>query len=320
MTIEAGQTAEQDFTQPLISAGTAVNDQTICGAFTYQVFKVSAGVNVAQTLITVSQVAGTQNRLTATTQDEADVNVHSMRLIVSLGLAEYPTLAVDFTLLIQQATCNCNLIVWDQPAIVTLDTKLMKSPVETITLTKAAVNSASTQAEPAIRSCTGASTCDVSSTVVLVDANTSALDSAFMTFDASTLVLTVEPTVSSQIGTYTMQMTQTVQTGHAPIVMNVVTVTVDCIIEEIRTPNTPATVVYNLMAAAHFETLSPAFYQYPPCDYTLTESISWAIPTIADDTSAITAVSDLQLQVSSTTLTIHGVYSVTVTDTVTYGA
>ena len=47
MTIEAGQTAEQDFTQPLITAGTAVNDQTICGAFTYQVFKVSAGVNVA---------------------------------------------------------------------------------------------------------------------------------------------------------------------------------------------------------------------------------------------------------------------------------
>jgi hypothetical protein len=120
-----------------------------------------------------------------------------MRLIVSLGLTAYPTLAVDFTLLIQQATCNCNLVTWDQPAIVTLDTKLMKAPVETITLTKASVNTASTQAEPAIRSCTGANACDYTATVVLVDGNTSALDGAFMTFDTSTLVLTVEPTVSS---------------------------------------------------------------------------------------------------------------------------
>ena len=88
-----------------------------------------------------------------------------------------------------------------------MNTKLMKSPVETVTLTKATVNAQSEQAEPAIRSCTGANTCDKTSTVVLVDKAKNALDGAFMTFDANTLVLTVQPTISSQIGPYTMQMT-----------------------------------------------------------------------------------------------------------------
>ena len=130
-----------------------------------------------------------------------------MRLVISLGLADYPTQTVDFQLVISQATCNCNLITWDEPAIVTMNTDLMKDPVETLTLTEATINADSEQAEPAIRSCTGGNACDRTTTVVLVDKATGSLDSAFMTFDASTLVLTVEPTVSSQIGTYTMQMT-----------------------------------------------------------------------------------------------------------------
>ena len=156
-----------------------------------------------------------------------------MRLIVSLGRANYPTLEVDFNLVIAQATCNCNLLIWDQPNILTLDTKLYNDPVETETLIRAQINSDSEQAEPAIRSCTGASACDRTSTVVLVDKDTGVLDGAFMTFDDSTMVLSVEPTISSQIGTYTLQITQTVFTGHADIVMDVITVTVDCIIEVI---------------------------------------------------------------------------------------
>lgn len=52
----------------------------------------------------------------------------------------------------------------------------------------------------------------------------------------------------------------------------------------------------------------------------LTETISWAIPAIADDTDAIVAVSDYRISVQSSTLSIHGIYSLTVTDTVTYNA
>ena len=38
--------------------------------------------------------------MTATTQDENDQGIHAMRLIVSLGLVEYPTLTIDFNLVI----------------------------------------------------------------------------------------------------------------------------------------------------------------------------------------------------------------------------
>jgi len=138
------------------------------------------------------------------------VGSHAMKLKVALGSVNYPTLSVTFTLLINQATCDCNLIVWDNPAKVTLNTKLMKSPVQTITLAKSAINVASETATPAIRSCTGGSVCTKTSAVVIVDKAKSALDAAFMTFDTSTLVLTVEPTLHTQIGTYTMKMTQTV--------------------------------------------------------------------------------------------------------------
>lgn len=153
---------------------------------------------------------------------------------------------------------------------------------------------------------------------MLVDKAKNALDAAFMTFDANTLVLTVQPTISSQIGTYTMQMTQTVQTGHSPIVMDVVTVVVDCIIERIDSPNNPGTQTYNLMAAAKDVTLTPAFLQYPPCDYAVNNNIQWTIPTIADDANAITKVNDYQIRISSTTLSIHGEYTLTVTNSVTY--
>jgi len=164
----------------------------------------------------------------------------------------------------------------------------MKSPVDTKTLQRATVNAASETAEPAIRACTGASACDKTSTIVLVNKSTGTLDTTFMTFDTSTMVLTVQPTKSSQIGTYTLKMTQTVKTGHADIVMDVITVVVDCIIERIDTPANPGTKVYNLMASAMIIDLAPNFLQYPPCGYAITENIQWTIPPISADASAIT--------------------------------
>jgi hypothetical protein len=139
-----------------------------------------------------------------------------------------------------------------------------------------------------------------------------------MTFDTTTLLLTVNPTLHTQIGTYTMQMTQTVQTGHSPIVMDVVTVVVDCIIERIDSPANPGTQTYNLMATQKDVSLTPNFLQYPPCNYAITNNIVWTIPTISADSSAITKINDYQIRITSTTLSIHGVYSVTVTNSVSY--
>ena len=72
------------------------------------------------------------------------------------------------------------------------------------------------------------------------------------------------------------------------------------------------------MASAHVENIAPNFTQWPPCDYSIVESIAWDIPTITDDTDAISSVSDYSLRIQSSTLSIHGVYTIILTDTVTY--
>ena len=54
MTMQSGSEATQDFNEPLISAGTDVNDQSICGDFTYAVFEVVSNVNVLQSLVEVT--------------------------------------------------------------------------------------------------------------------------------------------------------------------------------------------------------------------------------------------------------------------------
>jgi len=41
---------------------------------------------------------------------ESDIGVHDMKLIVALGRTEYPKLEVTFQLIVQTATCNCNLL------------------------------------------------------------------------------------------------------------------------------------------------------------------------------------------------------------------
>lgn len=241
-----------------------------------------------------------------------------MRLKMALGRVAYPTHEVEFNIVIQPATCDCNLLVWDQPAQLVEYTKLMASPVFSVVLQRAIVNEASKTAEPAIRSCTGSKACDMTSSIVFVDKATQSLDTAFMSFDDSSDEFVVMPTVSSQIGTYTMEMTQTVYTGHDPMVMDVIVIEVDCIIEEIRTPTPLSDVIYHLMATAQTHTLTPNFLQYPPCDYTLVENIEWTIPTGAPVT--VDPADDYTITIESSNLDLHGVYELIMQNSVEYVA
>lgn len=72
------------------------------------------------------------------------------------------------------------------------------------------------------------------------------------------------------------------------------------------------------MSNVHYEDIAPAFTQWPPCDYPISESIAWTIPAIVDDDDAISVVNDYRISVQSNTLSIHGVYTLTQTDYVTY--
>jgi hypothetical protein len=79
----------------------------------------------------------------------------------------------------------------------------------------ATVNEASKTAVPAIRSCVGAQTCDMTSTIALVEKNLLVLPN-FVTFnnDVASRILSLAPTVSNQMTTtnpnkpkYTLTMT-----------------------------------------------------------------------------------------------------------------
>jgi hypothetical protein len=139
--------------------------------------------------------------------DENDEGQHQMRLEIVQGVLEYPNdylrftnYTTDFTLNILPATCNCNLLEWIIPAMITLDTELMADPIATAIIPMATINATSRLTEPAIRICypdNGAPQCDETSTLVFVEKGESSIPSPPMTFDDQpTMLLTVEPTIS----------------------------------------------------------------------------------------------------------------------------
>ena len=208
-----------------------------------------------------------------------------MVMITSLpttrGNSVYPTMRTLFTFTVNPATCDCTLLNWDIPAKITLNVKLTKTP--TTQLAMATVNEASKTAVPAIRSCVGSFVCDMTSTIVLVEKNQSALPT-FITFnnDVSSRILSLAPTVSSQMTTtnpakpkYTLTMTQTTRNGDGNLVWDAIDVTVSCEIERIDVPTKPADITYNILGAAIPVSLTPPFTQFPPCDYAINHALTW---------------------------------------------
>lgn len=93
----------------------------------------------------------------------------------------FPKAETNLYLFISQASCNCRLITWDNPAPLLLTTGLMTTPPDTLSFVKATANEASKTASPAIRACyRNNGSCPLSATISIVDDATSTLDAAFM--------------------------------------------------------------------------------------------------------------------------------------------
>ena len=179
----------------------------------------------------------------------------------------------------------------------------------------ATANEASKQASPAIRACyRNGGSCPLSATIAIVDDATGALASPFMTVVGNTL--TVTPTTSSHIGSYNMRVTQS--TSILPDfswIGGIVTVT--CTITQINVPTVPSVTTYLIGSGAQVITLSPAFTQYPPCDYTLTEFMLWEFnpspAPVTPDTS-----NKYQITIDSNDLSKARVQTLTLKNSVTY--
>lgn len=77
------------------------------------------------------------HQLIANNLDESHVAQQSLRLVIDLGNPNYPKKIVDFTLTVTGAACDCTLLSWVQPSLVTMNTRVLKNPVDTRTLAKA---------------------------------------------------------------------------------------------------------------------------------------------------------------------------------------
>jgi hypothetical protein len=133
------------------------------------------------------------------------------------------------------------LLLWDLPAAKNTGTvNLTEVPsTGTVVITPAAVNANSKTTTPAIRRCyqAGQTPCSESFTLTPVEKGKGVLPK-FVTFNSSTKTLTVAPVDYTDIGVWTLTVTQTVLSGTSPV-WDQVTITVGCTITRIDNPASP---------------------------------------------------------------------------------
>ena len=233
--------------------------------------------------------------------------------------AAYPKADTYLTLTINPATCDCSLITWDNPTLQTKTTGLMITPVLVVALQLAVANEASKSATPAIRACyKNGGTCPLACTFTVQDKATGTLDgsNSFMVLSGNNLTIT--PTVSSQIGTKTLTITQ-IPTIRSPFTYDHVALTVTCTIIRMDVPTVPniSLTRYTVnQASALLINIAPNFTQYPPCAYVIAENLVWTIPAGAPIT--VTAGNKYQLKVESYNMADIKTYAVVFKDTATY--
>ena len=219
-----------------------MNDQTICGERAYTVFEedTDTGEYVAQTLVTFNRDAtGAAHTLVTTTQDEADVGTHNMRLVVALTDPDvtYPVLIVDYVVTIEEPVCDCTLLEWQVPAAQTFTTTLRAIPSDTVTVAKATVVEVSKSASPKIRACYVDASLYCDETTVIT--NMIEEGSTFPTyFVRSGDEVTINGDDAAQERTYTMEVTHTKPPFTDEwITYNTLTITLNpCVITHIDTP------------------------------------------------------------------------------------
>ena len=259
--------------------------------------------------------------LTASPIDDTLVGQSPLALVLEILLPSQPNhvgIQETLTVTVDAATCDCSLITWDNPASAsTLTVGVADTSSNTITIPEATVNSASQTAVPEIRVCAITTPCDVTYTNALVNVDLGALP-AFMSVSGTTL--TVTPTTSAHLGTWPLQLTQTVTSGTSPV-FEAIIVTVDCTLTDVADPGNPATqtyYIYDPTMTIDLTALGTVYTQTPPCELAVSESYAWTIDAGA---VAVTETADpMVLTVVSNLNTEAGTFTATLVNTITYAS
>lgn len=140
MEVVLGEEELQAFTEVTDTAGTTYG-AAVCGDRLYEIYDISS--NDITTVAVVEEVSTGNYQIKAYSTDENVEGTHNLRLRVTFvdypqaDDVTFPMAESNFMINVQQATCDCSLITWDEPDMLFLTTGLMTSPPDTLTFLKA---------------------------------------------------------------------------------------------------------------------------------------------------------------------------------------
>ena len=322
ITMILGATETQDFQEATVQTETDNGGLDLCGAKTYLM------VDASDNAISWMPITGSgPYTITASPTDESLVGstLDYYLKITFTNQASYPNPVKRMSLpvTITAATCNCDLLTWDNPSIVSASVEVALGPL-TVNMPTATQNEASKTTTPEIRKCfANSGTCGFTSTWAATHVDSGLLPD-FIVQTGTTNELIVTPTTSAHMSTtgWTLQVTQTVTyDSHGTsvdIVFDGVTITVGCTITGVPNPSPPTTgltfTLYEPTLAIDLNSIP--FTQSPPCDYPATNSYVWTNP--EPTVIQVNPFDGLQLSVWTIDPTKLGSHTMTLVNTVEY--
>ena len=194
----------------MIAIETSNEGQNLCGSRQYKVYMPDGTTEVTGDWMTLTEVSTGSYELVANPIADSLVTGSALSLVLEILLPDQPDhvgITETLSVFVSAATCDCDLITWDNPGSPnTLTVGVADTTDNTVELTEATYNVASTTATPAIRVCaTDVSTeCVLTYSNTLIHVDTGSLPS-FMSLSGTTL--TVLPTVAADLGTWELQLT-----------------------------------------------------------------------------------------------------------------
>lgn len=158
ISVANGATATQTFDEATDSVDAAQTVQGLCGDRNYAVMNGNNGQASAVSWITITKDSPSINKhlITVKPLDTSLVTGQAHAFYLATSYAEYPNHAVKYTALSVQvtaATCDCNLLTWDNPSQVTQTINVGIQSPETVNIPPATVNVASKSASQDILTC-----------------------------------------------------------------------------------------------------------------------------------------------------------------------
>jgi hypothetical protein len=283
ITLELGNTATLDFTEATDATSVAAGIYQLCGPFSYVVVDPNDDTPIDWITITDQGTPGiytiTASPILESFRDSSPNTYELWSTLDNYYPSHHAGRRDNIILTVEDATCDCNDVVWDNPALETFNAAVMEGATTT-TIPAATINQVNSEAvNPKIRQCySSANDCPETSSFSLTLSDGSSLPS-FITQNSGTSVQ-VNALDGDALGTWTITITQTPTASNGAVMtFDSLEIVISCTIVSIDTVTPPSSgLTYTLYDTTLTIDLSADVYQQvPDCKYTLTNTFAWTI-------------------------------------------